>query len=301
MHYLVLVLIVVTLAMAGCSDPESDFLTDFEDLQKEAMEVQEPGSESDADGAWFLSEARPVNRSCNEPGYRSGQPDTYPALHMPTYPVIQDKQQSLAQALKALAQQVTDEDVYDLEADHRIRHEMNVLSQLVFVTAQDLTPRYLLSVCDPAAYEADECAAMQRILQGTLILEDVVQEGASLRFTAQLPSDGSQATLTIANRDLDGLKMTRYSPVKGQYVGEWTRELDGTESFSATSSSGTFSYTERPDCSGIAKALQVDAGGHPWELSWLWSSVLQPENFSIRFTECKVNGLNERECVSGVL
>lgn len=50
-----------------------------------------------------------------------------------------------------------------------------------------------------------------------------------------------------------------------------------------------------------ACAAREDAGGHPWELAWRWTSVQQPAAFAVQYQECKVNGLNERECISGSL
>lgn len=290
MQFLVLIVLLAGFALTGCGAPE-----DAEPFEQENAEA---AADADDDGAWFFSDARPVNRACNKPGYRPGQPDTFPALHAPMYPVIEEKQQELLAAVRALAPQVTDDDVYDLEADLLLRRELNILNQLVFVMGQDLAPRYLLGICDIGGYETDRCAIMQRMSGGTVTLSNFERDGDVLRYSAEL-AQGSRATLTIANRDLDGLQQQLDSNTDGPYSGEWARAVDGTETFSATGKDGTFSYTENPDCSGVAKAVRTDEGGHPWTLSWRWTSVREPETFSLHYSECKVNGLNERECIGG--
>lgn len=290
----------ITIAFcSGCGEteePQADLSqADSSQTQNDSAAIPEDPA------AWFVSDARPVNRACNEPGYRPGQPDTYPALHAPLYPAIQERHQEMLAQVRALAPQVTDEDMYDVEADLQVRREMNVLSQLVFLAAQDMPPRYLLSFCDVAAFQDDECALMRRMMQSTLTLEEVTFDGGSLSYTALLQSDGSRSRLRIANRDLDGLQLQRQSATDGQYMGEWLRAADGTETFAANSPEGQFSYTENPDCSGTARAVRTDEGGHPWELSWQWTSVLEPSSFTVQYSDCRVNGLNERECNSGTL
>lgn len=294
-HRAVLSFIAMVLA-ASCSAPEDQETA-------AATSANEPDSAVEAEdpGAWFKSEARPVNRACNEPDYRPGQPDTYPALHSHLYPVIQERQQAMLAKVKALAPQVTDKDTYALEEDLRLRREINILNQLVFLGGQDLAPRYLLTACTIQTYRDDQCGMMQRMLQSTVKLENFEFDGEALSFEAQLLADGSKSSMRIANADLDGLQLRRQSATKGSYTGEWLRTADGTETFSANSPDGKFSYTELPDCSGSAQAVRTDDGGHPWELSWRWTSVREPKTFTVQYSECKVNGLNERECINGSL
>lgn len=300
MKCIAMIVVFTGIALSGCGAPD-DAESSGQSIDEQSVssrDTAETPSEVDDEGAWFFSDARPVNRACNEPDYRPGQPDTYPALHSPLYPVIQEKQQKLLAAVKALAPTVTDEDTYDLEADLKLRRDLNALSQFVFVMSQDLKPRYLLGVCDISTYDDGQCALMQRLSGGAVTLSDYQREGDSLRYNAQL-AKGGRATLTIVNRDLDGLKQQLYSRTDGNYNGEWVRAEDGTETFSSTGSDGSFSYTENPDCSGVARAVRTDDGGHPWDLSWRWSSVREPETFWLQYSECKVNGLNERECFNG--
>lgn len=301
MKHAIRILLLTGAALSGCGESGDPGLAEQDEsasISARSNDSAEISSGTDDDGAWFFSDARPVNRACNEPGYRPGQPDTHPALHSPLYPVIGERQQELLAAVRALAPQVTDEDVYDLEADLRLRQAISALNQFVFVMGQDLAPRYLLGVCDISGYETDQCRLMQRLSGGAVALSDFERDGDSLRYKAQL-AQGSRVTLTIANRDLDGLRQQMYSNTDGSYSGEWTRALDGTETFSATGTDGTFSYTENPDCSGEARAIRTDDGGHPWQLSWRWSSVREPETFRLQYSECKVNGLDERECING--
>lgn len=295
------ILVLAGTALSGCSEAEDSGRAAQDNYEEPAAfsDAAETSANLDDDGAWFFSDARPVNRACNEPGYRPGQPDTYPALHSPLYPVIEAKQQELAAAVKALAPKVTDEDMYDLEADLLLRGKINVLNQFVFVMGQDLAPRYLLNICNIDGYENDQCRMMQVLSGGRVALTNFERDGDSLGYVADLPADGSRTTLTIANRDLDGLLLQMSSTTTGAYRGEWERAVDGTETFNATGTDGTFSYTEKPDCSGEARAIRTDDGGHPWELYWRWSSVREPQTFWMQYSECTVNGLNERECSSG--
>jgi hypothetical protein len=295
-------LIAACLAVAGCSESEDAAAQDDTAQRDEGSGRAAVAAEADDDlEAWFLSAERPVNRACNDPDYRPGQPDTYPMLHSHLYPVIQERLQDLLAQVQALAPKVTDEDTYDLEADLALRREINVLNQLVFLAGQDQAPLYLLSVCDIPNYEADECALTRRMASSAAVLQDFDRDGPALSYDARLLADGSQFKIRITNRDLDGIVLNRLSGPQGTYTGEWQRAEDGTETYSAHRANERFSYTEKPDCSGVAQALRMDAGGQPWELSWRWTSVRQPDTFTVQYQECKVNGLDERECISGAL
>lgn len=204
-------------------------------------------------------------------------------------------------ALKALAPKGSAEDAYDVNEERRIKQKMNALAQLGFIMGLDLPPRNLVNVCTIEAYDSDQCQLMLRLVGSALSLRDIKREGESLSYIADSASDGSEAKIFIANRDLDALSLQRYSPADGQVTSEWTRAADGTETFSENGAGNVFAYTENPDCSGFARAVRTDDGGHPWEMSWRWTSVLQPASFTLQFSDCRVNGLNERECVEGAI
>ncbi|MFK7914484.1 MAG: hypothetical protein AB8B93_11270, partial [Pseudomonadales bacterium] len=165
----------------------------------------------------------------------------------------------------------------------------------------DLAHHYLTSMCDYQSALEDECSIMGRMMSSTVTLEDFERDGDAISYSARLIADGSLSRVDIGNRDYDKVTLRRDSGQQGPFAGEWQRSVDGIETFTAQSSGSTINYTENPDCSGTAKAIRTDAGGHPWELSWRWTSARDSSTFIVQYTECKVNGLNERECMNGSL
>ncbi len=289
--------------LTACSPAENSDGSDQELASKssETLTKTAPGRDKGEDRqAWLISDDRPVNRACNEENYRFGQLETYPGLDAPHYPIIQALNKKLVKESQALAPKVTDEGVYDLEADTLVRRQIAILNQLVFMSGQDLAPRYLLGVCDIQSYEQDNCAIVRRMYKGTLQLDNFSREDSALSYTAQY-SDSTRAKIYIANRDLDGLRLETFSPAQGRYRGEWLRADDGTETFSAISAEGTFSYTENPDCSGDARAVRKDDSGHDWRLSWQWTPVKNERQFTVQYSECKTNGLDDEKCISGTM
>ncbi|MFK7912760.1 MAG: hypothetical protein AB8B93_02500, partial [Pseudomonadales bacterium] len=168
---------------SGCGEVD-DSVSSVSAESAEVAAAAQPAAAPDPDdpGAWFVSPQRPANKACNAPGYSPGQPDTYPAMHSHLYPAIKDKQQSLLAQIKALAPQVGDEQVYDRDADVRLRRELNVLNQLVFVAGLDLAHHYLTSMCDYQSALEDECSIMGRMMSSTVTLEDFERDGDAISY-----------------------------------------------------------------------------------------------------------------------
>jgi len=252
-------------------------------------------SDQEAFVTWLNSDTRPVNLACMGENYSRGQSETQIMLHSPRYPAIEAKSERLKQDLRGLVPQVTDQDMHDAEGFNAVKHRMSALAQWTFVSGQDLIPHYLMNLCNVALYEDDQCQIGQRVARNQVTLSDFARDGEALSYAAQY-AGGEQATLFLSNRDHDHVKLNLMTP-EGNYQGEWQRADDGTEMFSSIGPEGQFSYTERPDCSGEARATRTDASGHPWSWSWTWTPVTT-DNFQMTFSECKTNGLDEELCTS---
>ena len=251
--------------------------------------------------AWAESDERPVNLACMEPSYYRGQSETQIGFHSFHYPSVQAKSDQLIAQLKELTPQVTDEDIYDVEAHNDVKYDIMMLGQWGLMMSADTPMKINVIMCDHEQYDSHQCTLMARMAGNDFSIEDIVKEGDLLKFTTLHTAENTKVDVELKNPDFDGVKINVVEKGIPSLNGDWQRATDGTERVSVSiGPNESQSYTENPDCSGTARWHRLQDNGGIRKMSFTWSSV-RDDDFVLTYKDCEENDLSEQQCREGGL